>query len=191
MELPQNNNERVIAKGKMIELVESTVISGGKEHTFERARRAPGVRLLIQTPDGGFLLNREKRHELGLQEDLRLPGGKVFDRLEDFKAFTATGGDMQSKAREAAINEAMQEVGIRPTEIEFVGISKNGATMEWDLYYFVVKKYDEVGKSLQDTEAAEIIGSTKVTREELAEKALSGAMSEDRSVAMILKYLHK
>lgn len=187
----KNKKERTVYKGRMIEVVERTVVVDGKEHAFERARRPPGVRLIIQTPNGGFILNRERRHELGLEEDLRLPGGKVFDNLEDYSAFIESGGDIKNKAKLTAIKEAVEEVGIRPVDLEFIGISKCGATIEWDLYYFVVTRYEEVGKDLKDTEDAEIIESRELSKEELREVALSGAMNEDRSVAMILKYLNK
>ena len=186
-------NEKIVYQGKIVELVQYPVVVNGKENIFEKARRSPGVRLIIKTPDGTFILNKEKRHELGLQEDLRLPGGKVFDTLLEYNEFLSKQqeeSEIIEQAKEAARREAREEVGIKPLEIEFLSVSKCGATMEWDLYYFVVNKYEEVKKDLKDTESAEIMGTIEISPKELKEKALSGAIGEDRSVAVILKYLY-
>lgn len=190
----KHKDEKIVYQGQIVELVEYPVEHNGKVMMFEKARRSPGVRIIIEASGGGFILNREKRHELGLEEDLRLPGGKLFDSLVEYNDFFLNQKDEMEiieKAKEAAIKEAIEEVGIKPTEIEFLTISKCGATMEWDLYYFVVKKYTEVEKNLKDTESMEIVGAVKLSKEELKEKALSGVISEDRSVAVILKYLNK
>src|SRR3989344_3979829 len=158
----KHKDEKIVYQGKIVELIQFPVSSNGKENIFEKARRSPGVRLIIETPDGQFILSREKRHELNLEEDLRLPGGKVFDSLEEYNIFLSNQKEDKEiliKAKEAAIKEAIEEAGIKPTEIEFLAISKCGATMEWDLYYFVVKKYEEVERNLKDTELMEIMGT--------------------------------
>ena len=49
----------------------------------EIVRRPPGVRLLI-VKEGNVLLTKEYRHEAD-GYDFRLPGGKVFESLRDFK----------------------------------------------------------------------------------------------------------
>jgi 8-oxo-dGTP pyrophosphatase MutT (NUDIX family) len=183
----QNKDEKIVYQGKIIEVIEETVNSNGKELHLEKARRAPGVRLIIETPEGNFLLNKEKRHELE-GTDFRLPGGKVFDRLKDYNDFLKTGGDIIIKAKEAAELEALQEVGIQPVELEYLYTSHCGATIDWDLIYFVVKKYEKREQQLEEHEDIETV---EVTREELKELALSGKMQEDRSVGMILKYLNK
>jgi len=190
----KHQDEKVVYQGKIVELVQYPVVVNGQENIFEKARRSPGVRLIIETSDGGFILNKEKRHELGLKEDLRLPGGKVFNSLVLYNEFLSNQKDEKEiieKAKKAAVKEAKEEAGIEPTEIEFLTISNCGATMEWDLYYFVVKKYKEVKQDLKETESMEILGIVKVSREELKEKALSGEIQEDRSVAVILKYLNR
>ena len=105
----QNKNEKIVYQGRIVELVQYPVLVDGKEVVFEKARRSPGVRLLIETPDGQFILNREKRHELGLEEDLRLPGGKVFDSLLEYNTFLSNQKDetdIIEKAKEAAEKEA-------------------------------------------------------------------------------------
>lgn len=56
---------------------------GDKKTLFEKARRAPGVRLIIVKEDK-ILLTREYRDEIK-SFDYRLPGGKVFDKLSDYQ----------------------------------------------------------------------------------------------------------
>ena len=48
----------------MIEVVHETVSSNGKEIVLEKGRRAPGVRLIIETSDGEFLITKEERFDV-------------------------------------------------------------------------------------------------------------------------------
>ena len=98
------------------------------------------------------------------------------------------GIDALEKAKEAAIREGIEAAGIKPLEMEFISISRCGGSFEWDLYYFLVKKYEIVGQKLEEHEKIE---SIQVSRDELLQLALSGGMQEDRSVAVVLKYLYK
>jgi|ERR1035437_295485 8-oxo-dGTP pyrophosphatase MutT (NUDIX family) len=180
--------EEIIFQGKMIEIVHETFSSNGKEIILESGRRAPGVRLIIETPDGELLISKEERFRIGL--DYRLPGGKVFNSLAEYNNFLLNSKDTKEileKVREAAVNEGMEEVGIKPLEMELIYVSKCGGSFEWDLYYFVVKKYEEVGQSLEEHEKIEVV---KVSHDELKKLALSEKMNEDRSIAVILKYLN-
>lgn len=183
----KHENEKIVYQGRIIEIVQYPVLTNGKEKIFEKARRSPGVRLIIETPGGNFILSKEIRHELE-DVDFRLPGGKVFDHLEDFNSFLGGGGDLLTKAKEAAHLEARQETGIKPLEIEYLTTSHCGATIDWDLIYFVVKKYK---KSEQELEEGENIETIEVSAKNLKEWALSGKIQEDRSVAVILKYLNQ
>jgi ADP-ribose pyrophosphatase YjhB (NUDIX family) len=181
--------EKIVYQGKMIEIVHEEVFVDGKEITLEKGRRAPGVRLIIETEDGGFLISKEERHGLGL--DYRLPGGKVFDSLVEYNEFLSVpreSEEIHEKSRETAIKEGIEEAGIKPLELELFCVSNCGGSFEWDLYYFVVKKYEEVGQHLEEHEKIEI---TKVSMDELKELALSGKMKEDRSVAVLLRYLNQ
>ena len=176
----------------MIEIVHETLFPNGKEIVLEKGRRAPGVRLIIETPDGEFLISKEERFGLGI--DFRLPGGKVFDSLIEYNDFLVKQKDPKNqkeileKVKVAVIREGMEEVGVKPIEMEFFCISKCGGSFEWDLYYFVIKKYEQVGQKLEEHEKIEV---KKISKDELKELALSGKMKEDRSVAVILKYLNK
>ena len=185
----KTKNEKIVFQGKMIEIVHETFISHGKEIILEKGRRAPGVRLIIETSDGEFLISKEEKHSIGL--DYRLPGGKVFDSLVLYNEFLSKQKSAEQFAKEvenAAIKEAMEETGIRPLNMELFFVSRMGGSFEWDLYYFVVKKYEEVGQNLEEHEKIEVV---KISRDKLKELALSGEMKEDRSVAVLLKYLNK
>lgn len=178
--------ERITYQGKMIEVVEQDMQIGGKVKTFERARRAPGTRLIIVNPDGSLKLSREHRTELD-DYDYRLPGGKVFDSLAEYSQALEQNIDMCAKAFMAASKEAREEVGISVNDISLLGISKNGATVEWDLYYFLVTDYTEAGE--QELETGEVIEIVDMPLSEVRELCLSGAMQEDRSVARLLQYI--
>jgi len=181
--------EEIIFQGKIIELVHETYFSNGKEITLEKGRRSPGTRLIIETPDGGFLISKEERPGFGL--DYRLPGGKVFNSLVEYNEFlerSKNPSEILEKAKGAAIGEAQEEAGILPTEIEPFCISHCGGSFEWDLHYFIVKKYQEVGQNLEEHERIE---SMKVSKDVLLELIFSGKMQEDRSIAVLLKYLNK
>jgi len=187
--MQNNKQEKIVYQGKMIEIVHETVFSNGKELVLEQGRRAPGVRLLIETPTGDFLISKEERHTIGL--DYRLPGGKVFDSLVEYNEFLSrqkNPDEILEKVKEAATREGMEEAGIKPLEMELLLVSHCGGSFEWDLYYFIIKKYEEVG---QKPEEHEKIESIKVSKAELFDLAVSGEMQEDRTVAVVLKYLYK
>ena len=83
-------SDEIVYRGKLFQVInrtkENTFLVDGKEITknltFELVRRPPGVRALIVQGDK-LMLNREYRYELD-DWDYRLPGGKVFDKLEQF-----------------------------------------------------------------------------------------------------------
>ena len=180
--------EEIVYQGKIIEVVRQKVLTGEKEQIFEFARRSPGTRLLIISPDEKILLTKEFRLEV-LGYDYRLPGGKVFDRLTDYNEFLTSGKDIIEQAKLAAVKEALEEVGIVVEDITHLSTSKAGASVIWDLYYFVVSKYShrDEGQELEHGEDIEVV---EVSFEEAKEICLDGRMQEDRSVAVLLKYLH-
>jgi len=169
----------------MIEVVEQPMQIGEKLVTFEHARRAPGVRLIILLPDNKILLTREYRTYLN-NYDYRLPGGKVIDSLEEYNTFLASKADIQEEARKAAIKEAREEVGLVVGDLELFGVSKYGGSMEWDLYYFVVKSFTEADQQL---EHGEDITLAPTDIEEVKAMCLDGRVQEDRSALMLLRYL--
>jgi 8-oxo-dGTP pyrophosphatase MutT (NUDIX family) len=179
--------EKITYQGKLIEVVEQKLSIGDKQILREFARRSPGTRLIIPTKDGKILLTKEFRFELQ-GYDIRLPGGKMLDTLEEYNAFLKSGQDLAEKAREAARKEAREEVGIVVKDIEFFGISRCGTSVEWDLYYFVVKAYDKGETAL---ELGEDITALPTDVKEVKNMCLDGRIQEERSALMLLRYLNK
>jgi 8-oxo-dGTP pyrophosphatase MutT (NUDIX family) len=187
--------EKIVYQGKIIELIERHFERDGKSIVHERARRSPGVRTLVLSADNHVLLTREKRYELDA-EDYRLPGGKVFDRLDDYNEFLAThpdSTDMLPKAKAAAVLELKEETGldIREADLEFVYVSPCGSTVDWDLFYFMARVPDtKLGKQLLG-EGENIIPEWHNVADAKALALDDSKMSEDRSVAFILRVLER
>ena len=139
--------EKVTYQGKIIEVVEKEVEQDGKIQTFEFARRSPGTRLIIPKGDK-IILSKEFRHELG-KYDYRLPGGKVFDSLSEYNKALEQNVDISESAKNAAIKEAREEAGVEVKDIYFFHKSVCGATVMWDLFYFVVNDFDQVSQELE------------------------------------------
>jgi 8-oxo-dGTP pyrophosphatase MutT (NUDIX family) len=178
--------ETITHKGKMIEVVQKEVEQGGVKKTFEFARRSPGTRLII--PKGEtILLTKEFRHELD-GYDYRLPGGKVYDSLDEYNEALATGVDIDASAKQAAMKEAREEVGIEVKDISFFHKSVCGATVVWDLFYFVVKNFVEGEQAL---EHGEDITFEFYDREKVKMMCLDGSVSEERSALVLLRYLNE
>lgn len=133
-----------------------------------------------------LLLTREFRHELGAY-DYRLPGGKVYDSLDEYNEAFATGMNIDEAAKAAAIKEAREEVGIKVKDISFLHKSICGATVMWDLFYFVVNDFIE---GEQELEHGEDITFEYYDCERVKEMCLDGSVSEERSALVLLRYLH-
>jgi hypothetical protein len=175
--------ETITYQGKIVEVVEFPSADGKK--IFEKARRAPGVRLIIPIGEDSLLLTKEYRQETG-GYDFRLPGGKVFDSLEEYNKFLQSGVDILNPATIKAKEEGKEEVGIDVKELDFIYTSILGATMQWDLLYFVVKEYKRGEQALEQGEDIEVV---EITRDEAAEMCLDGRISEERSALVLLRYL--
>lgn len=178
-------DEIITYQGRIIELVTQKMQLGDKEIDFEIARRSPGTRLLIVSPDGKILLTKEYRGEIG-DWDFRLPGGKVFDSLKEYNQALEEKVDLLEAAKKAAQKEALEEVGVKAKDIKHLYTSRCGATVEWDLYYFLVKLSSEkLGK--QHLEDGEDIQVAWYSPEDALKLALSGSISEDRSAAVLIR----
>ena len=176
--------EKITHKGKIIEVVQKEVEQKGKKMTFEYARRSPGVRLIV--PKGGqILLTKEFRHEAG-GYDYRLPGGKVYDSLDEYNAALAAGVDIAEAAKKAASKEAHEEIGIDVKDLTFFHKSICGATVMWDLFYFVVNKFEE---GMQHLEAGEDISVGFFDKDKVRQMCLDGSINEERSALVLLRYL--
>lgn len=176
--------ETIKYQGKIIEVIEKEVDLGKTKKMFELARRSPGARLII-VRNNMVLLSKEFRHEVG-GYDYRLPGGKVYDTLNEYNVALANGTDILEAAKTAAIKEAHEEVGIETTDVTHFHTSVCGATVVWDLFYFVVGEHTETEQHLEDGEDIYIEWTE---REKVKEMCLNGSISEERSALVLLKYL--
>lgn len=177
-------NEKITYQGKIVEVVEKEVIVGEKTKTFEFARRSPGVRLMI-VKEGQVYLSKEFRHEMN-GYDYRVPGGKVFDSLDEYINALKDNVDMLEAAKAAAIKEAREEMGIIANNVELFHKSICGAIMQWDLYYFIITEFEQAEQNLEDGEDIEIVPASI---DETKEMCLSGKISEERSALTLLRYL--
>lgn len=172
--------ESVAYSGKIGEVIHTQFPDG---RIFERYRRAPGTRLIIVSNDNKILVTKEFRHEND-SYDFRLPGGKVRDTLNEYRDLLSSKESLENAAREAAKKEAREETGLIVNDLELLTISRAGATVEWDLYYFLVKDYsDNDGQHLEHGEDIQI---TWLSMTELTDLILRGGMSEWRSVGVLL-----
>lgn len=95
---------------------------------------------------------------------------------------------MLEKAKNAAKKEAREEVGIIADDAELFSLSTCGASVIWDLYYFIITKYEEDPEG-QHLELGENIKIKWATIEEARKLALDGSIKEDRSAAVLLRFL--
>lgn len=179
-------NEKITYQGKIVEVVEKEVVIGKKTKIFELARRSPGVRLII-IKDNTVYLSKEFRHEVQ-GYDYRLPGGKVFDTLTEFNDALSNNINILESAKAAAIKEAREEMGIVVNNGELFHKSVCGATVEWDLYYFVITDFTKQDQELEDGEVIEL---NPVSIDEAKEMCLDGRIDEERSALTLLRYLNK
>ena len=179
-------HEVILGTWKIIELISYEVQIGEKRKMFERARHPPWVRVIVFDEKAQkILLSREYRLEQG-KYDYRLPGGKVIDTIAEMRAFE---GDIFEEATLAAIREAREEVGIRIDSLELLQVSHCGASIEWDLYYFVATAFADTWEYDRDDEGEADISTDWYSFEEVREKIMCDEMSEDRSIAVILKWM--
>lgn len=175
------SNESSAFHGKIGEIIHTKQKDG---RIFERYRRAPGTRLIIISPDNRILVTKEYREETGTI-DLRLPGGKVRDTIDQYHALLESHQDIVEAAREAAIKEAREETGLVIRNPELLVKANSGATVEWDLYYFIVRAYDEHPDG-QQLEHGEDIDVEWMAPHELQQAISQGRMNEWRSVGVLL-----
>jgi 8-oxo-dGTP pyrophosphatase MutT (NUDIX family) len=175
-----------IATGKLIELYEKEYEIEGRLKLFEHARRPPGVRLIFEKW-WKILLTKEYRGE-HKSFDYRLPGGKVFDQLKDMKAYT---GDMLEVAKDAAVIEAREECGIIVEKDNMIlfHLSHCWAMIEWDLYYFSIREFEETG--FQDLWEDEYITFDWYSFDEIMDLVREWKISEDRSKWVLWEYYLK
>lgn len=170
--------------GRVFEVVNHHYNFDNQKLVFENAIRSPGVRI-IAINNGKLLLNREYRTELG-GFDYRLPGGKVFDQLTDYKA--SQPNKLLKQAEQAAIKELKEETGWVSKRMDHYLTSRAGATVTWDLLYFTAHDLEESSQG-QQLETGEVITTIWITIAELLSLVRKGEFQEYRSLGVIFKYL--
>lgn len=182
----KKQHEKIVFRGKLFEIKQTTQPGG---RVFERAVRAPGVRLIIaDKAQKRVLLTREFRSELNAW-DYRLPGGKVFDSLEEYETFRAKAGDIEQAALHKAKAESREEAGIDVHNLSLYKKSTLGATIEWDLFIFEVVDWQksENGQALEIGEQIE--ADNWFDYATARQMALSGQMQEERVALIFLQWL--
>lgn len=79
----------------------------------------------------------------------------------------AYSGEMLDAAKDAATIEAREECGIflEKENLELFHLSHCGATIEWDLYYFIIREFNQNG--MQDLGEDEFITFDWYTHEQI------------------------
>ncbi|MBI2572255.1 NUDIX domain-containing protein [Candidatus Woesearchaeota archaeon] len=176
---------REVYHGKILRVLHQKMQENQRQIEYEWAERSPGTRLII-IKDKMILLTKEYRTELK-DFDVRLPGGKVFDTLDEYGVAQEKGKlFIIEHAHTAAKKEALEEAGIISHNISLFHHSKNGATVTWDLFYFII---DSFSTTTQKLESGEHIEPVWFTFEEAKKLCLEGKMKEDRSVGVLLRFL--
>jgi len=169
---------------------EDTFEINGKKKVVTRnmVRRPPGIRaLIIDYENKKILLSREFRYELN-GWDYRLPGGKVFDSLEDYKE--SINEDTVLKHVEMTVpKEVMEEVGLIVKNPKLLKISHDGAGVVWDLYYYEITDYElsEDGPKLEEDEVIE--GFVWKDFDEIVNLCIQKEIHEERTVGVLLSYI--
>ncbi len=173
---------------EFLETEEEFTIDNKKKHIKRNmVRRPPGIRALIVNEKNQILLSKEFRYELD-DWDYRLPGGKVFDSLNDYKLALEDNKVMENVLKTVP-KEVLEEVGLIISNPKLLKVSLDGAGVIWDLYYFEIKEYrkSETGPKLEEDEV--INGYTWFDFDEIIRMCQKNEIHEDRTVGVLLSYI--
>jgi ADP-ribose pyrophosphatase len=188
----RNDSERqVVFSGRIVEVVRAKrALPDGRTIEIEFAERSPGVRGIV-TDGENILLTREWREEAG-GWDYRLPGGKVFDTLEEFRAGRDDDAVLIEACRRAASRELQEEANLAIVDEDFkpIHVSVAGATIVWDLHYFVARIDRAVASSKAElTHEGELIERHWISTARVLDLLIEGAIGEERSAAVLFRLL--
>jgi len=178
--------EEIVFRSRLFEVVQQPMKIGKKKIKYEWTRRGPGTRLII-VHNKKILLTKDWRTELN-DFDWRLPGGKVFDTIEEYHEALEGKEDMLEYVIKGAKKECREETGHIPKKITHFHTTSPGALVRWDLYYFVVEEIEEHedGQRLED---GEIIEVHWFPFDEVKEMCMNKKIQEDRTVGVLLRFL--
>lgn len=162
----------------------------GKPKVVKRnmVRRPPGIRALIVDDENmKILLSREFRYELN-GWDYRLPGGKVFDSLKDYKE-SIKENTVLEHVEKTVPKEVMEEIGLIVKNPKLLKVSHDGAGVIWDLYYYEITDYkvSEDGPKLEEDEVIE--GFVWKDYDEIIDLCIQREIHEERTVGVLLPYV--
>lgn len=185
--------EKVLFKEGIFEFVseEKSYSINNENKVMKRTfiRRPPGIRAIIVNDKEEILLSKEYRYELELF-DYRLPGGKVFDNLDDYKKSMEEDNLLEHVYKTVA-KEVKEEVGILIKNPTLYTVSHAGASVVWDLYYFIIDDYEIIANG-QELEENEIIdGFVWKTKDEVIQMCLDKEIHEERTIGILLSYILK
>ncbi len=165
--------------------------SDGIVKTFQYVRRSPGVRILL-TSGSKILITAEWRTE-AKQWDFRLPGGKVFERIEEYAAFRDSGSPtkLEDIGKLAAAKELGEECGISisPETITHAHTSTCGATVEWDLLYYIAPHTTVDRLTSVTSPEGERIIMQWLSFETVLDLCTKKEIGEDRTAAFLMRYI--
>lgn len=167
---------------------EEFVIEGEKKCVKRTmVRRPPGIRALIINDKNEILLSREYRYELA-DWDFRLPGGKVFDSLEEYKS-SLENDTVMEHVIETVPKEVHEEVGLVVENPKLIKVSKDGASVIWDLYYFEIRNFEKASDGTQLEENEIVDGYKWYSFDKVIEMCRENKIHEDRTVGVLLTYI--
>ena len=174
---------------EFLETEEEFLIDGNKRNIKRTmVRRPPGIRaLIVDKEKKKILLSKEFRYELN-EWDYRLPGGKVFDSLRDYKE-SIKNNDVLKHVEKTVSKEVLEEIGLIVKNQKLIKVSKDGASVIWDLYYYEITDYEisNDGPHLEDTEIVD--GYVWKSFDEVIDLCINNSIHEDRSVGVLLTYI--
>lgn len=184
------DDREVVYSGSLYQVIGWNEHRGdGSVHRFERAERPPGVRVMV-THVNAVLIVKERRGTNGLW-DYRLPGGKVFDNLNDYEVARASSTwDLASRVILAGQRELFEEttVQVAATGLRLKWISRLGETVGWDLHYLECE-----AEALVDlpprvtTHEGEELLPVWLDWDDVIELCDKGAVMEDRTAAVLYR----
>lgn len=177
---------RVKAQGRLLALVDWYI--EGFSLPLEIAVRPPGIRVVARVEGGSKIwMTREFRRETE-SNDLRLPGGRVFDDIRTYLPAFLDGSEIDSELIvNSAVREFREEVGLElESPWEFVR-SVAGATVKWDLHYVVGNaRRNELAREL---ESGEPIEPVLVRCSDIHRLIETGKIGEERSAVALLRLI--
>lgn len=96
---------------------------------------------------------------------------------------------MKVKHKKKAQAEAKEEAGITATDWKLLGISKAGASVEWDLYYFLATGVEVGKRDLEESEKGDFKDTVIISPSELFTLLTEGKVQEGRTAAYLWAWL--